>query len=92
MSRVTCHMSLTPTATAIHPPPANSPTMHSRLFQKDPTTRKSSKQEKSSKLQEPNYIYSCANISDTLFDHKSQTLIARAKSTIMGDGTDGQCD
>ena len=30
VSRVTCHMSLTPTDRATDPPPANSPTMHSR--------------------------------------------------------------
>ena len=28
---VTCHMSLTPTARATDPPPAKSPTMHSRM-------------------------------------------------------------
>ena len=32
MSPVTCHMSLTPTSTARDPPPANSPSMHSRMF------------------------------------------------------------
>ena len=32
MSRVTCHMSLTPTAIATVPPPTNSPTMHSRML------------------------------------------------------------
>ena len=37
MLRVNCHMSLTPTATAtvLVPPPANSPTMHSRMICKD---------------------------------------------------------
>ena len=35
---VTCHMSLTSTApTAKDPPPANSPTMHSRLVLQDKT-------------------------------------------------------
>ena len=33
---VTCHMSLTQTATATDPSPANSPTMHSRIICKDP--------------------------------------------------------
>ena len=33
---VNCHLSLTPTATATDPPPANSPTMHSWLVFKDP--------------------------------------------------------
>ena len=32
VSPVTCHKSLTPTATAMDPPPANSPTMHSRIL------------------------------------------------------------
>ena len=32
VSGVTCHMSLRPTATATDPPPANSPTMHSRML------------------------------------------------------------
>ena len=36
VSDVNCHMSLTPTATATNPPPANSPIMHSRLVRKDP--------------------------------------------------------
>ena len=36
MSHGTCHMSLTPTATAMDPPPANSPTMHSRMVCEDP--------------------------------------------------------
>ena len=36
MLSVTCHMSLTPTATAMDPSPANSPTMHSRIVRKDP--------------------------------------------------------
>ena len=31
-----CHPSLMPTAKATDPPPANSPTMHSRLVRKDP--------------------------------------------------------
>ena len=35
MSDVTCHLLLTPTATATDPPPANSPTMHSRLVHQD---------------------------------------------------------
>ena len=34
-SPVTCHLSLTPTAAATDPPPANSPTMHSRPVGKD---------------------------------------------------------
>ena len=35
MSPVTCQMSLTPTATARDPPPANSPTMHNRMVCED---------------------------------------------------------
>ena len=35
MPHVTCHMSLTPTAIATDPPPANSPTLHSRMVCKD---------------------------------------------------------
>ena len=37
VSRVTCHLSLTPTATATDPPPASYPIMHSRLFHKKKT-------------------------------------------------------
>ena len=40
MSLVTCHLSLTPTAIARDPPPAFSPTMHSRLVCKDPNMSK----------------------------------------------------
>ena len=48
----TCHLSLTPTATATNPPPANSPIiMHSRLVCKDPKTRNNFKRQKSSKRQ-----------------------------------------
>ena len=36
VSHVTYHTSLTPIATATDPPPANSPTMHSRLVGQDP--------------------------------------------------------
>ena len=32
MSPLTCHMSVTPTATATDPTPAKSPSMHSRMF------------------------------------------------------------
>ena len=35
MSPVACHLSITPTVTATDPPPAYSPTMHSRLILKD---------------------------------------------------------
>ena len=35
ISPVTSHLSQTPTAAATDPPPANSPTMHSRLVCKD---------------------------------------------------------
>ena len=34
-SPVICHLSLMPKATATDPPPANSPTMHSRMVGKD---------------------------------------------------------
>ena len=37
---VMCHLSLTPTATATDPAPANSQTMHSRLVQDDQKTQK----------------------------------------------------
>ena len=36
---VTCHLSLTPPATATYPPPANSPTMHSMLIRKETQTQ-----------------------------------------------------
>ena len=35
---VTCHKSLTPTATAMEPPPTDSPAMHSKLAHKDSKT------------------------------------------------------
>ena len=38
VSPVTCQVSLTSTATATDLPPANSPTMHCRVFCKDPKT------------------------------------------------------
>ena len=40
MSRVTCHLSLTPTATVTDPPPTNYPTVDGRLVCKDPKTDK----------------------------------------------------
>ena len=36
LSAVTCHMSLTPTATDADPTPSNYPTLHRRMVQKDP--------------------------------------------------------
>ena len=36
LRRQISRMSLTPTATATDPPPANSPTMHSRMVHEDP--------------------------------------------------------
>ena len=38
--RVTCHLSLKPTATATDPPSAKSPNMHSRLGGQDPKLEK----------------------------------------------------
>ena len=46
VSSVSCHLSLTVTATATDPPPANSPTMQSRLVCKPPNTRKDFKMPK----------------------------------------------
>ena len=46
VSRVLCHLSQTPTATATDPPTANSPIMHSRLVLKDPKTQKNAKLKK----------------------------------------------
>ena len=43
MLHVTCHLSLTQTATVTHPLPVNSPTMHSRLVCKDAKTLKNVK-------------------------------------------------
>ena len=43
MSPGTCQMSLTPTATATEPPPANSPTMDCRLVRKDQKPNKIAK-------------------------------------------------
>ena len=54
MSPVTCHLSLTAIARATPPPPANSPTMHSRLVRNHPKTwEKKSKCKKSLKQHEP---------------------------------------
>ena len=43
VSRVTCHLSLTPTATAIDPPPTNSPIMQSQLVPRDTKPKQISK-------------------------------------------------
>ena len=43
MIHVACHLSLTPTTTATDPPPANSPTIHSRRVCKDTKTQKNVK-------------------------------------------------
>ena len=40
MLRVTCHRSLIPTATVTDPTAANTPTMHSKLIQKDQKNQK----------------------------------------------------
>ena len=56
---VTCHMSLTLTAKATYPPPANSPIMHCRLFHKDPK-----------KIIKPKNVMRYVNISDTVCDQK----------------------
>ena len=48
--RVTCHLSITPTATATDPPHANSPIMHSRLVAKTPP-KKNANYKKLSKRQ-----------------------------------------
>ena len=39
LSPVTCHISPTPTVTATDPPPANSPTLHSRMVHQDRNPR-----------------------------------------------------
>ena len=39
LSPATCHLSQPPTATATYPPPANSPTMHSKPVHKDRTQK-----------------------------------------------------
>ena len=65
VSQVTCHLSLTPTATATDPPPANSPIMHNRLVCKEPKLYKNLKYKKIFKT------WRYTGISDTLFDQKS---------------------
>ena len=67
VSRVTCHLSLTPTATATDPP-ANSPIMHSRLVCEDPNILI---RQKIFEMAKPKTFKGYANISDTLFDQKS---------------------
>ena len=39
LSLVTCHICPNPTATATNPPPANSPTLHSRMAHQDRNPR-----------------------------------------------------
>ena len=46
VSPLTCHLWITPTATATDPPNANSPIMHSRLVCKEPKTKKIQKRKK----------------------------------------------
>ena len=64
----TCHLSLTPKATATDAPPANSPTTHIRLVQKTPN-RKNLKVQNIIEPAKKNYDWRHAH--DTLFDQKS---------------------
>ena len=70
VSCVACHLSITPTASATDPPPANSPNMHSRLVPKDPKTLKKFKTQKIIKTAKTRKCLGYANISDALFDQK----------------------
>ena len=69
MSRVTCYLLETLTATATYHPPANSPIMHSRLVCTDQKHKKLQNPKISSKQQKKiENIYRHANISNKLFD------------------------
>ena len=64
MSRVTYYLSITPTATATDPPPANSTIMHSSLFTKSPKPKNPSRQN-SLKQQNHENVLRYAKIRDT---------------------------
>ena len=66
ISTVTYHLSPTPTATVTDTPPANSPTMHSRLVHKD------LKSSPPHNIREEEKIFLLANNSNSLFHQKSQ--------------------
>ena len=63
--RVTCHLSITPTATATDPPPANSPIMHSRLVAKTPP-KKNANYKKLSKRQKKYLVKHERNLNNKL--------------------------
>ena len=93
MSPVTCHLSLTPTVTAIDPPLANSPTMHSRLVCKYPKTQKIiSKRKEITKQQNGPKHLRFVNISDLVFNQKSPVQTVWASPTIMCHGTNTHTD
>ena len=74
VSPFTCHLSLTPTATATHPPAANSPIIHSTLAHSRlaPKTQKKLKTHKIIETEEEEKIVSLpTNISNTPFDQRS---------------------
>ena len=60
---VTCHLSLTPTAKATDPPPANSPIMHSGLICKDQKPKKMSKRKKNDDKKNQQKIFRGRSIS-----------------------------
>ena len=67
---VMCHLSLTPTASATNPLPANSPTLNSMLVLKV-LKKKRQKKEKTNGIGKNQKRYRYTNISNTFFDHKS---------------------
>ena len=70
LSPVTCHLSLTTKTKAIDPPPANSPTMHSRLVCKEKKERKNKTLWKEKEKKRKN-VFKLANISNTHFNKMS---------------------
>ena len=68
LSPVICNISPVTSATATDPQPANSPTMHRSRISK---TQKLKQIKNAKTHQNRKNVYSYANISDKLFDHKS---------------------
>ena len=93
LSPVTCHLSLTPTATATYLASANSPTMHSRLVRKDPRTqtnfktRKIIKKAKQHKTSRGMPILAICTSTRYL-----QSTIKRVFQTWTDRQTDGHCE
>ena len=74
VSYVTCHLSLTPTAKATDPPPAISPTMHSKFAKTEPQSRKHVKTQKIMETFKKRGSQLC-NFRNTLFEQKSPAIL-----------------